>query len=351
MKGFDFLNKTLVLLGLVSLSLIFSKCGREESFYDVPSSPRYFYFVARQEPNKIKLIEITSHDIVEEDVYFKANGESLNTVANIIEFGESLFILQKNSGKITIVNSRSLSKIDEINLSNKNPRGIAFPNATTAFVSFSNQSSVDVIDLTSYRIARSIQLLYNSGKAISVGFYIFILHPYNNAMTIVDSRTFSIVQTISLPDLPIDIETNPSFDYVYVLCVGNGKIDTTQTKTSAIIAVIPINNFSQQNFYEISIGGIKSIDIFPYSLSIPSKYYGFVATKQGLLRFYLANPTRFQKLLSGDFISVNYNYKSNEIIGLESKNDQTIVYLANPISFSITTKLIVNQSMLFFLPK
>lgn len=351
MKGFDFLKKTLVLLGLVSLSVVFSKCGRGESFFDVPAFPRYFYFVATQNPNKIKLIESPSNKIVEDDAFFKANGESLDTIANIVEFGESLFIMQMNSGKITIVNSLSLSKIAEITLFNKNPIGIAFPNATTAFVSFSNQPSVDVIDLTNYKIARSIQLPFNSGKAIAVGYYIFILHPYNNAMTIVDSRTFSIVQTISLPDLPIDIETNPSLDFVYVLCVGNGKVDTAQTKTSAIISVLQISDFTQRNDYEINIGAIKSIDIFPYGLSIPSKYYGYVATKQGLLRFFLTNPSQFQKLLSGDFVSINYNFKSNELIGLESKNKQTIVYFANPTSFSIITKFIVNQNILILLPK
>lgn len=351
MKGFNRFKKTLPLLGFICLSLVISKCGGEESFYDVPASSRYFYFVGTKEPTKIKLIEIPSNNIVEVDAYFKANGESLDTIANIIEYGESLFILQMNLGKVTIVNSRSLSKIDEIKFFNRNPIGIAFPNATTAFVSFSNHPGTDVIDLTNNKIARSIQLPFNSGKTISVGFYVFILHPYNNAMTIIDSRTFSIVQTISLPDLPIDIEASSTLDYLYVLCVGNGKIDTTQTKTPAKVVVIPISDFSQRNDFEITVGTFKSIDIIPYGLSISNKYFGYVATKQGLLRFYLNNPSKFQKLLLGDFIYVNYNYKSNEILVLESKNEQTIVYLANPINFSITTKFILNQNILIFLPK
>ncbi|MGQ9819668.1 MAG: YncE family protein [Candidatus Kapaibacteriales bacterium] len=349
MKGFDHLKKLLLLLGF--FSTFFISCRREETLYEAPSFPRYFYFVSIQKPNNIQLIELPSIKIIDDNAYFNANNEDLDTIAQIVEFRELLFILQAGSSKISIVNSRSMSKVAEIKFVNKNPIGIAFPNSTTAFVSFSNQPYLDVIDLTNYKIARTIPIPFNSGKVISIGFYVFILHPYNNSMTIVDSRTFSIVQTLSLPDLPIDIETNPSLDLVFVLNIGNGKIDTTQTKTSAKISIIPISNLTHRDDYEINIGAIKSIDVFPLGLSIPNKHYGYVATKQGLLRFYLANPSQFQKLLSGDFISINYSYKSNELIGLESKNEQTIIYFANPTSFSVTAKFIFDQKIFIFIPK
>lgn len=329
----------------------FLSCRKENTFYDIPPSNRYFYFVTNEEPNKIGLFEIPLNSVVDNDLYFKANGENLDTILQILEFRGAFFLLQSYSNKITICNTSTLSKIAEISFANKTPIGVAFPNATTAFVSFNNSSTIDVIDLTNLQIARSINVPFNSGKVIAVLFYVFVLHPSSNAVSVIDSRTFSVVRTFSMPDVPIDIETNPSYDHVYILCVGKGKIDTSTSKTSAQLVTVSLNNFENQKYYEISVGGITSTEVVPFGLSIPNKYFGFIATEKGLLRFSLTNPNQFQKVLSGIFYSVNYNNKADELIAFETKSNQTDVYFINPLAFSIKNKFLFAKNILFFLPR
>lgn len=326
-------------------------CSREEILYDVPPSPRYFYFVTGDNPNKIGILEVPTHSITEQNAYFKVNGINLDTITQISEFRGSLFILQSNSNIISVANASNLSKLVEIGFGNKTPSGIAFPNATAAFVSFSNSSTVDLIDLTNFQLARTIQVPYNSGKAIAVQHFIFILHPENNLVSIIDSRTFSVFETITLPEVPIDIETNVSFDAVYILCIGKGKIDSVGAKTSSKIVLINLNDFSKQQVFEINVSSLVSADIFPLGLTIPNKYFGYIATKQGLLRFSLSNPRQFQKILSGTFYNVNYNYKADELIILESKNNQTVVYFANPTSFEIKSRFTIDKNIQLILPK
>lgn len=326
-------------------------CGKENVLEgDYP--PRQFLIVTDDQPDKLQLFEFPSNTIIDNDIIFTKNQQNVGNVSAIAEFRENLFILQQENYKVTITD-KSLKILSQLDFSSQQlkPSSICFPNATTSFVSFGNDPLLMVLDLTNFTIAREIKIQYKTTKLIASGYYIFALHFYDSKLSIIDTRDYSLVKTINLSDYPQDFDLNPDGSLLYVLCLGQGKIDTKETPSPAKLFTINTTDFSITKEVILNLGSLQATSLFTTGIVIASKYFGYISSKTALLRFSAINPAQFQKSISGNFTSVIYNYKKDELLAIETKNNQSILYIINSTNASIISRITFEKTLKILMPR
>ncbi len=336
---------------LFTIIILLLSCGKE-NILEGDSSPRYFLITTDDQPNKLQLFESPTNKILDEDVFFTRNQQSLGNISAVAEFRETLFILQHDDYKITITDKelRVVSQLDFASQQLK-PSSICFPNATTSFISFDNDSLLEVLDLTNFVLAREVKVPYRTTKLIASGYYVFALHFYDSKLSIVDTRNYSLVATINLPDYPQDFDLNPDGSLLYVLCLGKGKIDTKETPSPAKLITLTTTDFAFTKEVMLNLSGVPATNLLTTGLAIANKYFGYISSKTALIRFSVTNPTQFQKFIFGNFTSVIYNYKKDEIITIENKNNLSILYIINPTNASVVSRVVFEKTLKILVPR
>lgn len=334
-----------------TIFLILSSCGKE-NILEGDSSPRYFLITTEDQPNKLQLFELPSNKILDEDVFFTRNQQTLGNISTVAEFRATLFILQHDENKITITDKelRAISQLDFTSQQLK-PSSICFPNATTSFISFDNDSLLVVLDLTNFVLAREVKVPYRTTKLIASGYYVFALHFYDSKLSIIDTRNYSLVTTINLPDYPQGFDLNPDGSLLYVLCLGKGKIDIKETPSPAKLITLTTTDFTFTKEVMLNLGSVPATSLLTTGLAIANKYFGYISSKTALIRFSVANPAQFQKLVSGDFANIIYNYKKDEIIAVETKNNRSIIYIINPTNASVISEVAFEKTLKILVPR
>lgn len=338
---------------LIFLLFLFA-CKNKENIIESEIPPQKWIFVSEENPNSLQTLELPSIKVNNEDLFFLANNKKLDEIDQIVEFRNLMFIFQSNSYKITIVSSDSFKIVAELDwiAKKKKPSSIAFTNATTAFISFSNDSTLQVLDLTNFFLARVINVPEPIIRLECIEYYIVGISFNNGKLIVVDSRTFSLVQQLELPEHPIDISIHPLKEFIYVLCLGKGKLDSTEVKTLSKLISITYPEFTILHTKEISLPNINSVEILTNALEVAGKFFGFISSNYGLIRFSVANPDQIQKYIAGNFISLTYIYKIDRLMAIERKSsNQFLVYLINPQNAAIDEKYIINFPLRLLLPK
>ncbi len=334
--------------------LVLFACKNQENIIESEIPPKRWIFVSEEDPNSLQTLEVPSMKIIGEDLFFRANNRKLDEVTQITEFRNLMFIFQSNSYKITIVTSDSFKIVAELDwvAIKKKPSSIAFPNATTAFISFSNDTTLQVLDLTNFVLARVINVPEPIIRLESVDYYILGVSFTYGKLIVVDSRSFSLVQQLELPEHPIDISIHPLKEFIYVLCLGKGKLDSTEVKTSSKLISIAYPGFSISKTKEISLPNINSVEILTSAVEVAGKFFGFISSNYGLLRFSVANPDQIQKYIAGNFIGLTYIYKIDRLMAIERKSsNQFLVYFINPQNAAIVEKYFLNFPLRLLLPR
>jgi len=167
---------------LFAIIMLLLSCGKE-NILEGDSSPRYFLITTDDQPSKLQLFELPTNKILDEDAFFTRNQQNLGNISAVAEFRETLFILQHDDYKITVTD-KELQVISQLDFTPQQlkPSSICFPNATTAFISFDNDSLLEVLDLTNFVLAREVKVPYRTTKLIASGYYVFALHFYDSKL-------------------------------------------------------------------------------------------------------------------------------------------------------------------------
>jgi hypothetical protein len=341
-------------LGLfVAFILLAFSCSKEEKILEGETPPRYFFVVFANEPAALQLVEAQSSKIIDPDAFYSANAKRLDKITQIVEFRDLLYIFQSKSHKITIATRDSLKVIKELTWSDSEimPSSIAFPNATTGFVSFADTSIIAVLDLTNFVVARYIKVEAPVTFLENADYYILGVSPANGTLIIIDSRTYSVITSKPIGDYPFSLGYNSFRNTVYTICMGNGKIDTSVEKSPAKLVAITYPDFNISSQTELNIGSISSKTLIPSGLSVPGKYFGFISTLSGLLRFSLTNPSQIQRYIAGEFTNIMYDYRKDQVLALSRSGDQTLLYVINPNDASIISKYTFNRRISLVFPR
>lgn len=345
-----YISKTILIL-LFLLFLI--SCKKEEALLGVDNPSKYFYLVTSNQPNSLKLLEIPSLKIIEEDLFFNVNKSKLSDISQIAEFRGYLYFFQRDHYKITVTTSDSLKFVQELDWQNSKlkPASIAFVNATTAFISFYDTALVAVLDLTNFNVSKEIYTSVSISYLDNVGNLVVGLSSKTGKLVVIDSRTYSEVKTIFVGDNPISFAANPEKNLLYVLCQGKGKTDTLITKTNAKLVTVSLPEFNIVLQTDITIGAVSSQNLVPTGISISNRYFGYISSLSGFLRFNLSNPTQVQRYIAGEFYNLLYNYKRDEVVALSKSGSSSVIYIINPNNSAVLGKYTFNNEILLIFPK
>ncbi len=344
--------KYLSRLILLSLFLIYS-CSQEERIID-QSNPNWKTLIATSGVNNsIKLVEQPTGKILKEDIFFEANGEFLSGVAKkMTEFQKKIFLFLPDEYKIEIVDKDSFKKLSTLDFSpeRKLPAGICFANATTAYITFGNDSTVDVLDLTNFRVARTIKVGKEPVSIVNSGNQIFVANKLDNTVSVIDSRTNEVNHTINVPQVPLFLDVSPDGARVVLISAGTGKYDAAETKSPAIISIIDVATKQILKSRELGRTGINAIEQIPYALASTIGNSGFVATQEYLIRINTLNGDEITNMGKGNHKALAYNYKRDELIIIRVASKGIEGVTVNSLTAKQIQKLFIPENFISLIP-
>jgi len=300
---------------ILSIGLILS-CSDDKIIDD--TNDNWFVIASTESPYpELLKIEYPSGNVVETNLYEEANGKKLTSAPEIIyEFGGLLFLLQPDDYKITVLDKRTYieSAVIDFSSESKKPLAVAFANATTSYVIFKGDSIVEAVDLTVMKPARTIELPgIASSIAVAVN-QIYVACPELNIIQVIDTRDNQLTETIDVPEYP----TLVTFTYdglnAVVVSSGLGKYDSTEEKTEAYVSFIDRGTHTEIARQPLGIGIVDPKEQIPNAVATPSRLYAYIGTQEYFLRFNTRTAGSVARVANGNYSSVIYNAKRDEMI-------------------------------------
>lgn len=329
--------KTISKISAICLLIVFLiSCTKDEKVIDTQSVPWKLLVASSSEPYKLTLYEQPSGNILISDVYSSSNNGTLGgKVEKIAEFGKYLFLFIPSKNTVKVLGNDTYKELANLDYSStgKIPTGICFPNATDAYITFGNDSTVELIDLTNFKSARTIKVGKNPISIASAGNQIYVVNSTENYVSVIDSRTHDVAAKLNVPNVPYYVDFSADGQFVSIISLGNGKIDSS-SKSAAMVTVFNVNTRTMVKSQNLGTNAADAIAQIPKGLSVTDKSWGFIPTKTNLFRLN-SKTGDFTNIAKFEFESAVYNYKRDELIVIRKKGTTTEIYTADPISASL----------------
>ncbi len=336
----------IILLGISALS-----CGNEKIVENTQDSWKLLISIKNPTP-ALALYEYPSGKILSQDVYSENNGTSLTSAPEkMAEYANAIFLICTEAKKIISLNSKSFKKNGELDFTaaNKSPLSICFANATTAYIIYKNDSIVDVLDLTVFQITSSINIRKITTAIACYGNRIVIANGPSNTVTVIATNDNSVIGTINVEPYPCLVDFTADGAKAVVISAGSGKFDSTAI-TNAVAQTIDYALMQPMEKVDLGVGIVKPIEQIPQSLAHNSKVYCFVGTHQYLLRYITRTGTQISRIDNGNFLSVIYNFKREEMIFVKQAGDLLQLKTADQFTSEIKATYTLPAGYIALLP-
>ncbi len=331
--------------------ITFLSCTKEEQVIDTVPLSWKILSASDTEPYVLSLYEQYSGTILVNDVYSLNNGANLDgKVEKIAEFGMHLFLFIPTKNKIVVINSADFKKqaVVDYSASGKTPTGICFPNATDAYITFANDSTVELLDMTNFKIARTISVGKKPVSIASSGNQIYVVNKDDNTVSVIDSRTHKVEATLQVPVNPFFVDFSADGAFAVIISIGAGKTDTLK-KTAAMVTVINVNTRTIVKSQNLGTSSADAVNQIPLGLTVTEKSWAFVPTKTNLFKVN-SRTGDFSSVSKNEYVSAQYNYKRDELIIIRKKGALNEIYTADPISAAVRNTMSFQSQMQVLLP-
>jgi DNA-binding beta-propeller fold protein YncE len=188
------------------------------------------------------------------DLFQNINRRPLGDIPNSVQiYNDNTYIIVNNSGKIEVVNCKTLESVATINKL-ISPRNISFVNNSKAYVTSIYSDSVAIISLTDYSVSGFINLRRSSEAIVVTGDKAFISHWMGgNEIMVVNTLTDKLADSIRVGVEPESMVIDQN-KMLWVLCNGGWARD----------------NFAELTVINTSDNTIKRKFSFPTKQASPS---------------------------------------------------------------------------------
>lgn len=328
-------------------------CSRDEKLVDNTIDNWKLLVSINDEYPRIEMISLPDRSVINSDIFFSGNSEKLKgIVTKIVEFRENLYLFIPDLSLIEIINKETFKRVATLDFSilSKNIGDICFPNATDAYLTHPNDSSVSLIDLTNFKIARNIKVGNGPSGITCAGNQIFVANTLDNTVSIIDSRTHQEEDVKSVAPFPLYLDVTLNGKYAIAISVGNGKLDSLAPKSPAIASYINISTRNIDYIKEIGNNTVKAIDAFPKGIIIPSNIWAFLPVKDYLLLLDSRTGAAVQTYKNLGLLSMYYNYKRNEVVCFKFVNNSYKISTINPTNGQLIKEYQINDKAIAVLP-
>jgi hypothetical protein len=251
-------------------------------------------------------------------------GTSANVNPNNVDFGNSpsmvrfrnnVYIYSNNRPWIVVYDAEKLTYSDTIFTFGKldGITDLCFANATTAYAVSSTNKCIGVIDLTTSTVASTIKTPGAARQIACLGNQIAATVPDSNVVIILDSRTNTIVDNLTVHDAPWYIRDDAAANVFCVVSLGSGKVDRDSATTPKISFISPTTR-EVLKALDLTVKVSEGPKQFPRGLIVSSSQQAYVPVQAGLLRVSTRTRSRVSSAVVDSFDVVSYNDARAEII-------------------------------------
>lgn len=213
-------------------------------------------------------------------------------VQRLQEYRDNLYLLRSNA-EIVVLQRSNLQASDTIALPGM-ASGIAFANATTAYVAIPSEQSVAIVDLTINSVVSSIPLNAVPSDIVALGNQICVLVPELQEARIIDSRTNAVEATIPLPTpSPQWVRADALGGVFCIVMKGAGKdAGSTETPTAPMLSALDVTKRSIVASVALTSRESEGPKQLPHGIVVNASGFCYVPVQNGLLQAASRSPKR-----------------------------------------------------------
>lgn len=339
--------KFYLILSLVIISLI--ACTNDEKIINNVSVHQKFLISTKGDNPKLILYD-SEDKIISNDLYNLMNEPALSSpITKLKEYGGKIFCLIPSEHRIDIIDKDSLYFVKKIDFSSSNlePTDICFANSTDAYICHGNDSVVTLFDMFNLENARTIKVGKHPVSIASAGNQIFVTNQADNTVSIIDSRTHEVEKVINLHFAPSFVETSGEWEKAVVVSLGQGKLDSNQTKSEARVSFIDVASKELTNVLDLQNSQIPAKEQYPIDFILTKYDWAFILTKTNLLRVDVRREKGINTISDKSYDGLMYSGLRNVILIINNAKNEIRVSNASTASLIYTINLESNISSVF----
>lgn len=296
--------------------LFLSACAKDIPVYNT-TDQTYSIFLS-DSSGKIARVTMPDARIADNNYYFTVNNENINgAVTWMKEFRDNIYLGIPSQYRVIVINKYSFKKVGQFDfsISQRIPSDIAFVNATNAYIAHENDSTISLVDLYSFNVARNVPCGKNPVALAAIEQQVFVACQGDNTIRRIDARTNTIVATYSTAPVPT-LLTNIQDDNLVsdkrrllLVCKGNES-------ESASVSLMDING-AMTGTYTIALAAGKEL---PRATAITKTDFAFIATQTSVWRYDIRKPEAPRRLSPSAAQDIYYNIRRNELIVQRTPN-------------------------------
>ncbi len=178
---------------------------------------------------------------VQNDLFYARNNTPLGDVAqSMLLYGNSLFIVVNNSGKIYVIDPET-AEFKDVVTGLTSPRYIHVISGEKAYISDLYANHITVFNPATFEKTGEIDLSggHTSEQMVQVGNYVFVSSwSYDNAILVIDTETDEVFTEIEVPLQPKDLEVDMN-NKIWCLSDGGYEGSSVRQEQAALARIDP----------------------------------------------------------------------------------------------------------------
>jgi YVTN family beta-propeller protein len=306
----------------IALALVLTAiagCSRPERIIDNSQDEWKILTATDAVPSALTLIHQPDGVIISSDIFSKVNGSPLSgKISKIVEFRENLYLLIPSAFQIVVVDKDYKKRtVIDLSASGRIPTDIAFGNATTAYIAHENDTTVSVLDITNFKIARSITVGNHPIAIAAIGNQIFVANQASNTVSQIDTRTNTVVATHAVAPAPTFVQPNINNGHeVIVLSLGSGKIDSDPKSAPVATFIDSARIIIQATKLDNELFG--GVDANPIGMVLSSLDWIFIPVQKGVIQLDSRDKIAANLVLEQEYSRIFYNFRRDELLLLNN---------------------------------
>jgi len=240
---------------------------------------------------------------------------------------------------IIVLESQSLVALDTIDLGTSGiAADIAFANATTAYVSLPNSTSIGIVDLTVNQLVRTIDAGGKVSGIAAIGNQVCAAVTDKNEVIVVDTRTNLIEARRPVGTAPLFVEADGLNQVFCIVSLGAGKLDA-ELHTPPTISFMTAKNSTIVKTLEVSGRPANAALQYPRGLVVNASEFAFIPVQNGLVTVNTRTRSKASVVQFQSYDVITYNLARAEIIAQRSSDGNTVIEVMDEFGETVRTSI------------
>lgn len=347
------MKKNIINLLLLLFVIVINSCKQEEVFVDnTNSSFNVIVGIGGSSP-KLSIYSFPEGKLVKDNILGIINSKIISSkITKILLFQDNYYLIMPLSQKIEVIAKKDYAPVTTYDFSSINltPTDICFPNATDAYVAMKDSNMIALLDIHFNKYVKTIQVGKNPSAIAASGNQVYVANKGSNNVTVIDlSLNKGVVATIDVAPNPNLIGFTAAND-VYVISIGNGKIDTLTKSASKITFINPLTR-QVTNSLELGVGtSSPATSLIPLNIASSNKTYGYLPMSEALFRIDLKYKDKVKLISKINYDNVCFYFANRSVILFKKSIGSTNFTIADEINVEVLNTFIINEEIDSILP-